>query len=303
MSLQKRMQVRRADATRLTHEYHQTVLRLTQDFSTTEVAWDVSQHVLGRLWDDDSSANGGSAQVVPPASSASATPAHACQRCGYRLYPGWKGTSLRVKRPKPPSSLSAKRTIRRREQRKRRRTARAEEMKAKDHTTNSRRHASSARPNTTTPDGNSADTDSDATAKQPLVLLRDDPNIGRLDRYRLVLNCGRCRDKTHLKGLRRDPQQKYPGNKSNPAVVTARTTKATIGRVDDLSDNFIRLPKLSKKPPPPRTAAGAVNAAKKSPFPTKMSLLEQKMAGKKKKKKTDKTSGNFLNFLSSLNDN
>jgi hypothetical protein len=269
---------------RLTHEYHQTVLRLAHEFSNTNVAWDVSQHILNKLWDDSSS----------PPSSESSTIAHVCKSCGYRLHPGWKGTSLRVKRPDCPFLVTVKKNIRRREQRKRRKAARAEEMKARDH----RRNNSGSRNHDAT--GTSTSTDS-ATANQRWLFLRDDPVIGILDRNVLVLTCGRCCDKTNLKGLPREqPQQPQPsGRRSHVANSTARIPKTTApnsktgGGVSNLSESFEHLPRLSKKP---IKTPNTVNEA--------LLLLQHK---KRKKKTTqisaNKKSGNLLNFLSSLNDN
>lgn len=312
------MQVCSDDVSQLTDAYHQTILGLTES-SNTKVAWDVSQHVLDRLW--MSSATSGSAEENERLSSANPATAaafhkctvHACQACGYRLHPGWRGTSLRVKRPNKPSSPSAKRTIRRREQRKQRKAARDKEMKAKDQ--NGRRRSSLSSSAVAKTTGDVIETN------QRMVVLRDDPSIGRLERSRLVLSCGRCQDNTYLKGLRREPKQHTGGgptaasiardsayNKKKRAAMTSETT----GEVDNLAENFEPLPRYQKKPPPRVQAAAstASNTAKlEASLLPSLSLLQQRMEiGRKKKKKkvtsisSSNKSGNLLSFLSSLND-
>lgn len=304
-----------SDVSRLTDAYHQTVLGLTES-SNTEVAWDVSQHVLDRLW---TSSNPVEDSVSPPSiklatvSSTFDSTIHACQGCGYGLYPGWRGTSMRVKRPKQPSSLSAKKTVRRREQRKRRRAARTEEMKAKDNHGRRRSSVSSLRPDMSVA---STRNDNNAAVNQHLVVLQDDPIIGRLERNRLVLTCGRCQDKTYIKGLRREQQQRT-AIRSTP--ITSRGASGYIkkrappfvpvGDANNLAEDFVSLPRYRKKPPkpPPPRVAAALKPSKSS-----LSLLEQKReqqfgARKQKKKRvtelsSNKKTGNLLNFLSSLND-
>lgn len=296
-----------SNVSRLTDAYHQTVLGLTES-SNTEVAWDVSQHVLDRLWASSTPAEDNvSSSSIKPATVASTfdSTIHACQGCGYGLYPGWRGTSMRVKRPKQPSSLSAKKTVRRREQRKRRRAARAEEMKAKDN--NGRRRSSGVA---------TTRNDDSATTNQQLVVLQDDPSIGRLERNRLILTCGKCQDKTYIKGLRREQKQRTSIRSS---AITSRGASATIkkrdppfvpsGNANNHEENFVSLPRYRKNPPPPPPPP--VAAASK-PLKSSLSLLEQKReqqfgARKKKKKRvtelsSNKKSGNLLNFLSSLND-
>jgi len=276
-------------------EYRQSVLELCHEFPSTELAWDVSQHVLDRMWNspENNTTNefngniiGAKPSIVSPENNSSTTTTnYACQSCGYRLHPGWNGTTLRVKRPNPFSSPSAKRTFKRREHRKRKKAALAEEKKAKDHRHNKREL--------------SRNDSQDASPRQKLVLLRDDPSINRLEKHLLVVTCFRCKDKTNLKGLRREQQQQQPQRnkrKYQPKPNQGTTTVPSHGVVGDLSENFERLPGLAKKPPP------SSNAAKTS---SRMSLLEQKMFRKKKKKGStnNNQSGNLLNFLSSLNDN
>lgn len=300
------------DVSRIRDEYRQSVLDLCHEYSSTQIAWDVSQHFLDKIWNsspenNDSNGNRGSsshkgatpATVFPESGGTTATVAYACQSCGYRLHPGWNGTTLRVKRPNPPPSPSAKRTLRRRELRKRKKAARAEEMKAKDHRNKRGRRATVSGPSS----GSMAA--EGASPRQKLVLLRDDPGIGRLERHRMVVTCGRCKDKTYLKGLRRgqqeqQQQQRLQTPKTKQETANARASQDLRHGAGDLSENFERLPELAKKPPP------TSNSIEKSPPGAPMSLLEQKMGLKKKKKKKkgagNNQSGNLLNFLGSLND-
>mmetsp|Transcript_2192 Transcript_2192/g.5837 ORF Transcript_2192/g.5837 Transcript_2192/m.5837 type:complete len:307 (+) Transcript_2192:153-1073(+) len=287
-----------ADVSDLMHEHRRTVLRLAREHRGSEIAWDVSQSVLDRLWEQQSAAAApndpagrgavASGTAAAPPSKQGAVTAYACQGCGVRLHPGWEGSTLRVQRPGKWSTPSARRTVRRRALRKRRAAALAAERDRR--VRNHRR---------TPPSGG---------AKPWLVVLRDDP-VGPLDRNRLVLTCGLCRHKTYLKGLRRDlpvpsPPRQTAASKAptTPVAVPPRTT----GGVANLSENFERLPELpgktSKKSkpranhPPTATAGGATKAPS-----TSMSLLEQKM-GRKKKKKPPPSGGNLMSFLSSLND-
>ncbi len=264
----------------LTQEYHQNVLRLAHEFSGSEIAWNVSQHVLDRLWENEVSSPASSAPSNN--SSSTAVIAHGCQVCGFQIHPGWKGTTLRVKRPNKVSSVSAKKTLRRRELRKRKKAARAEAMKAK---------RSGRRSN---------DEDKVTAAGGTLCLLRDDSGIGPLDRNRLVLTCGRCGDKTLCKGLKRETQVQPKIMHSNPP----RKPQASISSKSAALDEFQRLPTISKKPPP-QPSRGKIATQKLSS--SKMTPLEQKLALSKKKKKKPKPSqskkgGNLMNFLSSLND-
>jgi hypothetical protein len=283
--------------------YHQTVLRLADEFSGTEVAWTVSQHVVGKLW-DSSSPEGGERSSF--SSKGDPVPVYLCQFCGYRLHPGWNGTSLRVKRPGGTLSHETRRTLRRRELRKRKRKALEKEQQPRGH-----RHNRTLAPSRPEDAAGIAD---DGQGKQ-LVVLRDDPEIGRLDRNRLVLTCGKCKGCTYLKGLRREPQPRMQPLPSPPkpspspshgAAETLGTSRARTppkpGAADNLSENFERLPKLSLKRPPAQANAAAPTVTQQSP-PATMSLLEQKLVTKRKKKKKNppKKSGNLIDFLSSLN--
>lgn len=244
----------------MTASYHQTILGLAES-SCNSIAWDVSQEVLDRRWEE-------------PSQEITNESVHLCQGCGSPVCPGWKGTNLRVERPSPIT-----RTVRRREQRKRRRAILAEQFKAKNR---------KRRPQNT---ASSSPFDA-STAK----ILRDDPDVGRLDRNRLVLTCGRCRCKTYLKGLRREVHSASTSPVTTDKLATAVEKKRKIQN-DGLGDDFISLPK--KDPILPASAAG-------SKPNSSLSLLEQKL-GRKKKKKTNggvskPKSGNLMSFLSSLND-
>lgn len=263
----------------LTREYHQNILRLTHEFSGSEIAWNVSQHVLDQLWENQASFSAPSEKR----SSSSAVIAYACQACGYQLYPGWEGTTLRVKQPNKALSPSAKKTLRRRELRKRKKAAQTEAMKGRGRNSNSRSKGI-----------DQANTASEVT----ICLLRDDPGIRPLDRNRLVLTCGRCGNKTLCKGLRRATDVKTaPLELQHKPVAASRPSKGS------LTGEFERLPSLSRKPPPQSSFGESVT--QKPSFKT-TTPLEQKL-GKKKKKKPKKTlntkkGGNLMNFLSSLND-
>jgi hypothetical protein len=288
---------------RLTHEYYQTVLRLAHEFPDMNVAWDVSQNVLDKLWEDDGNKD---SSAEDRAESTAIHPA--CQGCGHGLHPGWNGTSLRVKRPSRPSLVGVKKTLKRRELRQRKRAARAEEMKARDN--RGRRHNGAANTNTnamnTSSSSSNTRTDT-AAATSKMVFLRDDPGIGRLDRNVLVLTCGRCCQKTNLKGLRREPPQRQNHQPPQahrtgrrPTVATARTPQ-TGGGVANLSENFERLPRLSSKTPtitkPPNTVDEALSLLQRNKKRTKKTK-----AISSNNSKGNNTSGNLLNFLSSLND-
>lgn len=269
-------------------EYRQSILELAHKYSGSKIAWDVSQQVLDRLWNDEN-AIASNDPKGRGTSSASTTPiTYVCQGCGVRLHPGWAGTTLRVQRPGPFKTPAAKKTARRRQLRKRRARALAEERNR-----TSRRQSRAP-----------AATDSPASTAPRLVILRDDPEVGPLDRNRLVLTCGMCRHKTYLKGLRRSllkpaPPPQRASHKGKAASVS--TVPRTIGGVANLSENFERLPDLSNKSDNHKKHKPAAGI-KKAP-PTSMTLLEQKMGRKKKKKKPPpKGGGSLMNFLSSLND-
>ena len=311
-----------ANVSRLTDSYHQTILSLAESSNTdTEIPWQVTQHVLDRVWCTTSSPNN-DASTSTTVTDVDDTVVYACQGCGYLLHPGWKGTNLRVKR-----SHNGSASMRRRKQRKRRRVARAEEMKAQD-IRNNRRRSFVANTNKNTSSGDSATT---AELQHRLVLLQDDESCTTdrpVVRNHLVLTCGRCRDKTHLKGLL---QQQL---KTTSPIVAAPTYKKKMngGSGSDgngnLADNFVSLPPArssyqannrKKKTPPQVVMSAAIAATIATSSTTKsssssspsISLLEQKreeqFGARKRKKKaksisSDKKTGNLLDFLSSLND-
>lgn len=288
------------DVSDRTNEYRQTVLRLAHKYSSSKIAWDVSQDVLDKLWDTSAVAphDGRRAQAGSGAKLDTVI-AYICQGCGARLHPGWRGTTLRVQRPGKSPTVSSKKTAKRRALRKRHKAALAAERdRSHQHHQNNRRNLPSV------------DTPAAAAApKTKLVILKDDPSaLGPLDRNRLVLTCGRCRHKTYLKGLRRDLPTQPPQPKATPKVMAGvvPTTPTTNGGVANLSENFERLPELSNqkhKDKPRQPPHATKNLPAKKPPSTSMTLLEQKLARKKRKKKTPaKSGGNLMNFLSSLND-
>lgn len=312
-----------------TSDYRQTLLRLCHDYSDTKIAWDVSQQVLDKIWNDEEAsakkeANGHSGfssttlnstgtTAASLSSSSSASPKgttaslnYACQACGFELHPGWQGSSLRVKRPPEFSSAASKRTVRRREQIKHKKAVMEEKRnrRSKDYKKQQQRSRQQQATSSTSMYG----------ATKRTVLLRDDPEgTGPLDRNRLVLKCGRCQDKTFLKGLKREDLSTQQSQTATPKKGTKtshpksmRTNAVTkglgcSGGVNNLSENFEKLPKLSnsnknnKKEPP-----AAAGIKKKAP---PVSLLEQKLGRKKKKTKPGgNKGGGLLDFLSTLND-
>lgn len=249
-----------------TLEFHQAVLGLTRDYSDSKLAWDISQHVLDRVWQDES----GNSQETAKASEAVIS--YCCQACGFGIHPGWNGTTLRVKRFAKPKSIAAKRTLKRRALRQKRKALLQQAQASKHH--QARRNASSETQGTV-----------------ELRLLRDDATIEPLDRNHLVLKCGRCGDKTLLKGLKREPQvssKKQPP----PQVAFSKVSNSSNG-----SRNFEQLPKLAATNVSPSAQSLRETPNKKS------TLLEQKLGtkSKKKKKPPSKKSGNLMDFLSSLN--
>jgi len=267
-----------------THEFHQTILRLAHEFSAEELAWDVSQEILDKVWEQASNKEDNPIEAASSNGGDSTTISRSCQACGFQIHPGWRGTTLRVKRRRPIESLARKRTLKRRALRQKKKALLEQQQSAKDRPRHNRRK-------------NSASNTSNASR---LYLLSDDSTVGPLDRNLLVLTCGRCGDKTCLKGLKREPPLQ---RKKQPSVLGASKPMAS-GGVDNLSGNFEQLPKLAatKTPPVAQSLRGAP-AKSRTSLPTK-TLLEQKLTkkSKKKKKPTAKKSGNLMDFLSSLND-
>jgi len=294
-------------AERLTDAYHQTILGFGEEYCN-QVAWDVSQYTLRRLWDNncttapnqvgENNANTMRAATYTSTESAAESTLLCCQGCGFRLHPGWKGTNIRIKRPTPPPSASAKRTLRRREQRKQRKVARSEERKAAEYS-NKRRTAFASTGGPVLP------------CHDKRIILCDDPSIGRLDRNRLVITCGRCGEKVYRKGLRRKPQGPRAED-TKSASLSLATSQAKKGELRDravgsFGQDFEPVPKYKRKSVPKVAAAATSNSAssntKRSAAP--ISLLQQKMGRKKKKRPAvpDRKPGNIHSFLSSLNDN
>jgi hypothetical protein len=316
-----------ANVSRLTDSYHQTILCLAETSNTdTEIPWQVTQHVLDRVWSTSSNIDASSFATITDVDD---TVVYACQGCGYFLHPGWKGTNLRVKRSNNGSSSN-----RRRQQRKRRRVARAEEMKANDNKNNRRRSSVTNTNNNT----NSGDSDSTAANIQHrLVLLLNDESCTAdrsVVRNHLVLTCGRCRDKIHLKGLLQQQLKTTSSNVVAPTYkkkmissITSLIGGSNSDGTGNLADNFEPLPpgrssyqvnNRRKKPSPQVAMAASIAATVATSSTTKsssslpsISLLEQKrdeqFGARKRKKKaksisSDKKTGNLLDFLSALND-
>jgi len=324
---------------RLTNKYHQITLGLAET-SNNEIAWEVSQQVLDRLWiaglcGEASVATSSSAVVKSIVLDATATApsaaaidfedtVYACQACGYLLHPGWRGTYLRVKRPKPFLSVSTKKTVRRREQRRRKRMARAEEMKANNKNRSRSRRSSSSyslpKPSSSSIKAGSEDANDEhskvrtTNQHKRLLVLRDDLFIGRLDRNHLVLSCGRCGKKTYFKGLRRDQSQNGPTNEAtgnttrrkNGNLVSSnsneRAVDGTTAGNGNLEENFEPLPpvenqasrknKNSSIRPLSQVSEAEGRSTIEAPPPPPLSLLEQRREekfGRRKKRKKKET--------------
>lgn len=294
------------DTRRLTDAYHQTVLGLTEE-SVTEVAWDVSQHTLGQLWDNNCTAaadkvvrnNPNTMRAATYVSNESAAEGnvYCCKGCGFRLHPGWRGSNIRVQRRTARHSASTKRTIRRREQRKQRKAARSAERKATEYNNERRTLVPTSR---IVP-----------AANDRLIVLCDDSRVCRLDRNILVITCGRCGDKTYIKGLRRDSNGLEENNvQSTPRSLASLQAKIKAHQDRDVASfgqDFEPVPKY-KHTLVPKVAG--VATSKIPSFKTKrseppISLLQQKMERKKKRKPSgpNRKPGNIHSFLSSLNDN
>ena len=244
-----------------TRQYRQSILNLTNstsisassspllyastaealDVKSSRVApeiipWTVSQHMLGEIWkqqeQDNSNSNSNSNSTIERTSKSTVV-VYACQECGNILFPGWKGTQLRVcrnhliKKDSSATKTSTRRTIRRREQRKYKRSMRRKEMLAKNNdissssssTTNTANNASrNTLPSShlppafsnkqsnegKQPDEREADaddaSDSFRSMDYTVLLLCNDPTITPLDRNYLVIKCGRCHAKYRIKG-------------------------------------------------------------------------------------------------------
>lgn len=290
--------------------YHQTILQLAEK-ATNEVSWNVTEHVLHSLWVTPVVANDEDENFM-----------YGCQRCGYILHPGWRGTNLMVKstRNKLTSSFSSsattgsRKTARRRQQRKRKRQARAEDRRSADHGCRRRRTSASQPYNNKNENIVPLDTNKSShtptTDYQRLVLLKNDRPRNNCDRNHFVLTCGRCRDRVHLRGMPKSttttisPVTTATKNKKKMGTVAtannsvaAITTKAE----ESLTNNYeALLPSTTTT-----TDQSSLGSSRRR------SLLEQKRDekfGRKKIKKSggsissSKKSGNIMDFLSSLND-
>ena len=242
----------------LTRRYRSNVLQLASS-SNSRVAWETAQHVLDELWKDNDTNEEGKTLI------------YGCQGCGYRIHPGWKGTSLRVNRTaKKPS-----RSLLRRLQRKKKKLALLQKKQAKDQSHRQQKEQ--------TPGPRQQDR---------LILIQDDPNVV-VDRHHLVICCGRCQARVRLKGLKRQqPTTKRDLVRKNATVVVkSKTTlmkKAPPHNSTFTNDSldFVQLPpssSSSSSKPAPRT-------------------LPQGGKQKKKKKQAPTKANKLMTFLSSLND-
>jgi hypothetical protein len=287
-----------------TQLYRQHLLQLAAK-SNTQTAWTVSQHVLDRLWDiqQQQQHQQHHQQLEQREKDDNTTVVYGCQQCGTILHPGYKGSTIRVKRPQTPTSSAAAgaslKTIRRRQQRKIQRAAQSKRQLM-------RAAAKSSSNSNSNIDRRSSDNCIEAVVvEERLVLLGDDDmSDHKRTESHLVLTCGRCHGKVCLNGIKRPS---LTGNGSKPAAPErpdglATTTKkrpassATAAEGSSLELNFEPLPpsdnnKKWKAPNDQRQRLGGG-----------ATLIEQRLGPKKKKKKGKGQDSKLISFLSSLND-
>jgi hypothetical protein len=331
----------------LTDLYRRDVLDLTELYNT-EISWITSQQTLDTLW---SSAGKRSSLISYDninKKSLTTTPANnnnyqqpqtsptsycfACQECGYMLYPGWKGTNLRIRRPDQLKQFSItsssestttdatatriatrRKTVRRREQRKRKSIARNKQMERT--ASSSSRMTTMARPTTA------------ASSSSNFVLLENDITLSQVRRNHVLLTCGRCHGKVYLAGMKKSSNNSNPPKHhqqqqiANVLSYSSRTTVSKSPQQHDhatastnLDYNFEPLPSLNERPSMSEKRKVS-SANQKLLSPLEQRELE-KFGPKKKKKKTNnheqfagnnsnnnkKKNNNLMDFLSSLND-
>jgi hypothetical protein len=293
-----------SDIAACTQSYRQEILDLARQ-SNTEIAWTVSKHVLDMLWSLQQTRGQNLVMTNSASSCGVSYYYYGCQYCGSILHPGYGGSHIRAKNPKKlkmdvaqDGTAASRKTLKRREQRKKQRAARNKQAQPKKLINSANDSKSAPR-----------------TSENRLILLDDATDVNRMIETHLVLTCGRCHGKTVLKGPKKlsggnekkQTTPKQPSGKGNIRKDFSRTLgqsnnsrkrksfeDAKTTATGKLDDSFVSLP-----------------PAKINDFSTKasLSLIEQRLASKKKKKKskTDTRAlaggkSNLMNFLSSLND-
>jgi hypothetical protein len=250
----------REDVQTLTWTYRYEALNVCQDNSTT-TAWTVSQHLLDQCWDDTIRAGTTTTAIT-----------HICPACGTTLHPGMNSSRIRVARF---SNLKAERTRRRRNLRKQKRL-----RTVVQHKQNKDVNPSSTRNKV------------EDNAVMRRMLLQDDHDL-LFDRHHLTLHCGRCDNRTRLRGLKRDvkPTKRDIQSKQNPTSRAIKVPKKAIMEEKGADGgDFLELPSAGTDLP--RRAQ-----------PELLRLVGQtSKKGKKKKVEGDAKKSKLMSFLSSLND-
>jgi hypothetical protein len=323
----------------LTDLYRRDVLDLAELYNT-EISWITSQQILDTLWSSSGKRSSLISYDTINKKSLTTTPVNnnyqqpqtstttycfACQECGYMLYPGWKGTNLRIRRPDQLKQFSIttnatatriatrRKTVRRREQRKRKLIARNKQME--------RTASSSARATTM------ARLTTATLSSSNFVLLENDITLSQVCRNHVLLTCGRCHGKVYLAGTKKSsnysnsPKHYQQQQTAKTLSYSSRTTVSKSPQQHDhatastnLDYNFEPLPSLNERPSTSEKRKVS-SANQKLLSPLEQRQLE-KFGPKKKKKKTNnheqfagnnsnnnkKKNNNLMDFLSSLND-
>ena len=301
-------------------------------------SWYVTEHILDQLYRNGQAKQ--RANKKRNESSATTTRLHVCPDCGEIIQPGYKGTTLRVVRPKLKSK-SNRHTLRRRRQRLRQRRAHVKQKDSKvfnqsmdnvDTTSNNSKKRSLA---------SSGDDDEDATKNEDesstatnledveLVPLVDDVGYLELDRHYLELKCGSCHGKIKLKGVKQPKQQTQSsqeeqqqqqkiapsnrttnqsqdqGNKFTPKRLPEKDIVIGAGSIigeDDAEEDFMALPsRKSESTRSPSTISFATKA-KTPPTPPQQSPPppQSLLLGSSKKKKKKKPKPNKSQLMDFL---
>ena len=304
------------------------------DESESLPSWHVAQHVLDLLYRGQNPSSSASMVVENSNPSSIKRIIHVCPDCGNILQPGYNGTTLRVVRPNnPKSSSSHRRTLRRRRQRlmKRRANAKQREGKSNNNNTNTNNNDNKRKSIDSNKDDNDETNNDDARVTTmeniELVPLVDDVGYLELDRHYLVITCGSCHGKIHLKGVKQ-PKQQDSKDEQVQQVALAGSHKVYNQQQPkkkqrtDISNNkneeeeeFMALPSLktndrsfqsssSAQPPIPLSTTGDQKSDNQQPPPNQPKQLPLTLLGssKKKKKQKKKPASQLMDFLSSLND-
>jgi hypothetical protein len=228
-------------------------------------SWHVTQRMLEQLYHGSKNlchSNNVDKSLIPPASTSSEKRLYVCPDCGAILQPGWNGTTLRVvRRPRIdafskngkqdileelPGTLKSKHvkrsTLRRRRQRREQQRARAKQKGAKPMSnplfTNTKK---------TPPPTNDGKNDNEGNVNGlenvQLIPLVDDGGYLQLDRHFLVITCGSCQGKIHLKGVKQ-PKKKNMQSTATPTTTTSSSSRST--KLGSLTPSLV-VPSLSAK--------------------------------------------------------